>query len=829
MSTRSNSSCPPNPFGYVIDGSTPVDSCQADSAPGTTPVTTGAMGELGPASLVASPIAAWGYSIPLPQGVTLADLVPSDSSRVVGPKQPNADYEVLVVESPWLATPGSAARADDPVNPPVLKKILLNEFLTEYVGEVRSYTFNVRGGSGIDESATINALFQWILEQRLDSPMRAIIRARNPLDSIYINRLVTCYANNVTIEFRSPVVYGAGGGLRLMGDQPEIIRGATYKAKLANDAAEGATTLALSTTGGGMQASDFIDGDVIIIRGQNDASGKALSKQVLHIVSRDTILNTLTVQESLEEDYDVIYPDSDWPADLTTGTTISLAAFAGATGDWARGDQTVAVNPTQLATSGIRVGSIVLVSTSETEFDLNPHAHNASGDPYKNSARLEIKKILALTSSTVTFDSPLVDNYALAWHAGITLYAPIENSSIMGVRARYNADQPTRNIHGIQVGYACGCRVEDCQIDGSQGQRGSGIRISNSRQCQVNMCRVTYPKYVGSGEGYGIAIYYTDECRVLNTTAEGCRHNFLLQKANHTTVALCTSINDGISGIDLHGVNSIRTHIHGCRLLGGPAYYDSTQHKSLLRVGNTSHAAGDRETFITGCFLSGAQLGPSHLTYAALEVFGASTDVTMTGSFITDCQCGIRGGYDNLAGSGEDDAIARLMVRGNAWRNITVLKDLKSTSTVDLDDGGLTKFAATLTNDQTFTSVIDTTLAPDITAGAQLFSTSYTTKAPNRTIKVECIIPGLSTGGATCAAITLWAGSTCIGAELLRIQTTGANSGCSMRAAGFFVGSGAAQTIQVRFGPNTAQTFTLNSRFANHATQQPTLVITEMP
>ncbi len=646
-----------------------------------------------------------------------------------------------------------------------------------------------------DASTDLSEFFESLSSlPSFQSLRRVSVRADSPTAPLILTKLVTLYAHNIDLTFLSPVLYGAAGGLRLMGDQPEVIRGATYKAKLAADAMEGATVLHLSATGDTMQAIHFTVGDTIILRGQNDAAGKALTKQTLHVLGINLDgANTLRV-ESLEFDFLTVYPESDWPADLTTGTTISLAAFAQFVSSYVPGTIIAAVDPDQLAGSGIGVGSVVLVSTNEVEIDLNPNA------PYHNSARLELKKIVAFTNdgldATVTFDTPLVDSYDTAKFAGITLYNPIINSTIRGVRASYSMDQASRNTHGIQIGYGYKCAVVDCEIDGSGGQRGNGIRISNSLECDNVNCRVSNPKNFISAEGYGHAVYYSDRCRIINSTGEGCRHNFLLQKANHTTVAICTSLNDRISGFDVHGVNSINSHFFGCRGIGGALKTLDAHRKSIFRVGNTSHAVGDFGTLIEGCFISGALISGAITRYAALEVFGASSGVVMRGCLIEDCQTGLCAGYDN----GADDDIGFVNVAGNTWNRVAIMRDFQTGPTIQFSNGLTRVFADPAEAVFNFAIPVDTS-APTIAQGTEVVSASYTATQPGL-IKVTFVAPfmNIATTGSVVACI--FVGNTLIGTAVVRC-TVGASTGEQIICIGTYYGTGVAETVSVRMGPHT--------------------------
>lgn len=623
----------------------------------------------------------------------------------------------------------------------------------------------------------------------LPSLQKIQIRTSGLIAPIILTKLVTLYASNIDLDFRSPVLFGAAGGLRLMGDQPEVLRGAEFKAKLAADAMEGATVLHLAVTGDTMQATDFILGDTIVVRGQNDAAGKALSKQTLHVLGINLDgANTLRV-EALEFDFLQVYPDSDWPADLTTGTTIALAAFAQFTSDYGPGTITANVDPTQLASSGITIGSVVLVSTNEVEIDLNPNA------PYHNNARLELKKVIDFTASSVTFDTELVDTYATAKFGGITLYNPIIHSTIRGVRATYSTDQTSRNTHGIQIGYGYKCAVVDCEIDGSGGQRGNGIRISNSLECDNINCRVSNPKNFISAEGYGHSIYYSDRCRVIQSTGEGCRHNFLLQKSNATTVALCTSLNERISGFDIHGVNSINSHFIGCRGIGGSLRTLDASHKSIFRVGNTSHAVGDFGTLIEGCYISGALLSGTITTYAGLEIFGASSGVTMRGCLIEDCDTGLRCGYDN----GADDDIADVLIAANTWTRISFMRDFQAGPVITMGNG-LTRVSAS-TAEQTFNFAIPIDTSPPTTAqGTAVITTNYTAKQPGL-IKLTFICPFMNIASTGSVVACIFVGAVLVGTAVVRC-TVGVSTGEQIICYASYYGSGAAETITVRMGPH---------------------------
>lgn len=512
------------------------------------------------------------------------------------------------------------------------------------LGKISAAQFSVVGGAGNDESNNISALFAF-LEGLSGTPVHVLIQGTGSAP-IQINKTLSLEADNVVLEFLSPVLFSGDGAIRLLGSMTEITPGILLKGKLAVNFTTSQLTMTLAASLTTMQASDFATGDVIVMRGQNDINGKALTKQVFHVLSVNAGLNQVTVAENPEVTFQPTYPGSDWPPDLTTGTTIALLAHAALTVDAAAGALSVTCGAAALAASGIVAGSVVRFYTNETEYDIDPNAVTTGAVPYKNTARLEYKKVNAVDLGTgiVTFDSPIVDAYAVAKYAGLTLINIVNNSEIRGIRASFSAAQTSKNIHAIQMAYCYGCRINNCQLDGSGGQIGNGIRASDCLECNITNSRVSNPNNLDSAEGYGFAIYLSDKVTLHGCVGEGCRHNYLVQKANHTSFDACVSINDAISGFDLHGVRSFHTHMRNCRCYGGPTFAPSVNHKSAFRIGNTSHACGDYDVLIENCYVHGCLAMNSAFTFtgAAFEMFGASHGVTVRGCVFSDCSVGAR-------------------------------------------------------------------------------------------------------------------------------------------------------------------------------------------
>jgi hypothetical protein len=523
-----------------------------------------------------------------------------------------------------------------------------------------SIHYNIVGGASIDESNNLIAMLSEVGES---GGGKVIVRAATNGDPIRIDKLVSIYHSDIELEFQSPIISGEAGGIRVMGAMDEFVRTATNAGKLASTAAEGDTVLALSTSASAMQASHFIDGDLITIRGQNGADGNALEKQILTVVSRDTGANTITVSEELEYDFEPTYPASEWPADLTTGTTIYVNRAGSFTANVARGAMEAEV--TNIA--NFAVGDLVRVYDSRNENDMNPSAIRGSLLPYENVCNLEYVKITDIvpdgvdpTKGVVTFDQPLSKSYLFGtpYFGGIAKVLPVRNVRIHGARISYYEDQVSKNAHAISINFAEDCQVYDCTVDGiygyqmtgddydhdvdgfliPYGRMGQAIRISDSFNCWVYDCRINGAAHTGSGSGYGFANYKSTNCGVYNTVATGCRHNFLMQASTKWSVTNCQSWDDGISGIDVHGALEVDGVIANNILHRSTRHTDDASNGAMIRLGNTSHTVGCHHVVVQNnwCY------GNGETNIAAIDFLPASTYLTIEGNKIHGGYYGIK-------------------------------------------------------------------------------------------------------------------------------------------------------------------------------------------
>ena len=557
--------------------------------------------------------------------------------------------------------------------------------------EYYSIKYGVVGGVGVDESNNILYMLNTV---GANGGGACIIASADGVSPIYIDKLVSVYYSDLDIEFRSPLVFGAAGGIRIMGAMDEFVRApATNAGGLASDTAEGDKELPLATSLTKMQASDFVDGDLITVRGQNGADGNALEKQIVTVVSRNTGTNVLTISEELEEDFLVTYPLSEWEPSpgVADNTTIYVNRAGSFTANVSRG--AMAAEVTNLA--NFAIGDLVRVYDSRNENDMNASAIRGSGLPYENVCNLEYVKITDIlpdgvdpTKGTVTFDQPLSKSYLFGtpYFGGIAKVLPVSNVRIHGARISYYEDQVSKNAHAISINFAENCHVYDCEVEGiygyqmtgsdydhdidgfliPYGRMGQAIRISDSFNCWVYDCKILGAAHTGSGSGYGFANYKSTNCGVYNTVATGCRHNFLMQASTKWSVINCQSWDDGISGIDVHGALEVDGVIANNILHRSTRHTSDASNGAMIRLGNTSHTVGCHHVVVQNNYC----YGNYETNIAAIDFLPASTYLTIEGNKIHGGYYGIKNSK-NPSQCVPTQTASHIVIRDNDLYDIT--------------------------------------------------------------------------------------------------------------------------------------------------------------
>jgi hypothetical protein len=503
-----------------------------------------------------------------------------------------------------------------------------------------------------DESARLQTMLNEVGEL---GGGRVVIRARNPTDSIVIHKLTSIYYNNVWLEFRSPQKLNAVGGLRIMGSMLEYVRApATAGGKLDVNAVEGDTELVLATSPTSMQASDFIVGDYIVVRGLNRADGNAIQKQYLFVTAINTGTNTLTVHSELEYTFQPTYTTGDSPIDsseygpdATTGTVIKVIASGLAIADVTRGLYEFEV--TNLV--NFAVGQIVRLADTRNEFDINPSAIRSSLLPYENECNMEFARIIKITATTggqgiVTLDHAVSKEYLTANYASISVVTPVENSRIIGVDITYDEVQTSKNYHAVTVAFGLNCKVNDAHVYGYGYRRGQGVRTSDSYLCGGENILVEGGLFdgpdplspgSGSGENYGVTDYKSTGTVYTNCRTKDCRHGYLVQASTLFTFRDCQSWGAFISDFDLHGLRETDGLIENCLAVGGNQHTPDASDHIGFQPGNTSHTVGSHHIIFRNCIA----IGYKETNAAGFSYCPDSSNIEFNGCQVYDSYWGI--------------------------------------------------------------------------------------------------------------------------------------------------------------------------------------------
>ncbi len=495
--------------------------------------------------------------------------------------------------------------------------------------EYYSKDFGVLGDGVTDDSNAIQNMWTTI---GLAGGGRVVMNSLTPTGSIYYNKTISCYYDNMDIQWRSPMISGATGCIRIMGTYDEFTRKADATAmKLhvnSTTNASNQTVLELSATDTALMDAEpvvanriVVVGDKLSVRGLNDVTGKSIQKDTTFVLSLAKVGAYWQITCTDELDYtfqphyttgDSPISSSDWPADATTGTTIYIVRYATFNADLPAGSWFVAVN----SIAGFSVGDVIQVGDGRTENDVNSSAlKGGGGGPYKNPAALELMRIVGfnigtgdlVTDNKIYFDRATTRAYVKAAPAygGCARILPVRNSHFSGARITYNALQTSTSYNSLQMTYAVECSVHDCRVEGLVVQFISGVqsplygraahacRMSYALNCKAYNNTILDCADSTSGRGYGITDYYSSGNQIYDNIISGCRHNILLQLATNSIIYGNESRNHLISGIDAHGVNSFGCHIFGNTITQANGSTTDSAIAAGIRIGNTSHSNGD--------------------------------------------------------------------------------------------------------------------------------------------------------------------------------------------------------------------------------------------
>lgn len=519
--------------------------------------------------------------------------------------------------------------------------------------------YGVMGGLHIDETDNINLALN---ELQAKGGGRLIVRSHNGIDPVFINGLIAIENHNITLEFASDIVYGSTGWMRISGGLAEIRRpGQTELLKLrqpsyANE--EGLMVLPMRENNGAFLQA----GDRVTVRGENDKNGKVIEKQI--VIIKQVIGDDAICSDEPDYTFHPTYPDSEFPDDWSTGTTISISVYSAMTAD-CKGTDVIPV----IDSAGFFPGDLVYISDSRNERDMMaPVVTNLL-----SAANMEICRIAAVEGNNLRMERAVRREYLTAWAGGVVKMDAVKNSHIKLRNVTWNAPQPDRKSHGAAINYGWGCTVKVDDMQGRGGRKGIGVRVAYAYDCHVLDSRVYDAYSFLSAEGYGISLYYSTMCSVRNCNASGNRHNYLLQTSTSCDILDNHSNDDYISGIDLHGAGSIDCRIMRNRCSRSRSYAEGVTNGGAIRNGNTSHTIGDHRTVIADNYIEGYL----DAKCAAIDVSPSSQDVIVRNNDIVDCRVGFRH-YKIGSSINPGQTSKRVTLEGNNFTRVEQILDVNN-------------------------------------------------------------------------------------------------------------------------------------------------------
>lgn len=247
-----------------------------------------------------------------------------------------------------------------------------------------------------------------------------------------------------------------------------------------------------------------------------------------------------------------------------TGTPVTLSANASI------GNTSLTV----ASTTGISIGNYVLVY--DNNYVQSPLGRNQ-----------EIARVIAVTSTTVTFASPLIGSYATASSASVVAISPVINAKVKGLVLKI----PTGTSGGNFYGYLnVGTIVEKC--DAWQPKEQSAFGFEQSALCRFVKCKARDGQTNStSGTSYGFYIGDSSHyCFAEDCYSDNVRENPISFNVRHSGYINCQAKGCYDDGFNTHGTGNDHIYIIDCFAVGCIG--------QGIGVGTSSQPSGDTNIFI---------------------------------------------------------------------------------------------------------------------------------------------------------------------------------------------------------------------------------------
>jgi hypothetical protein len=471
----------------------------------------------------------------------------------------------------------------------------------------------------------------------------------------------------VWVVWINKVLMGQYGRTGILGQVAELGTVGDNTYFLSQDALNGTNTLHVGSNG-----AEFLVGDMLEMRGENDANGVAIERQRVTVTARTLTPgdNTLTISPPLSMDFLAAYPLSQWANDRTTIKRLAQSALLTLT----EGSPSVVVSDA----SGFAINDTLLIEDMMIAGDISGTSNN--------QIHMEVNTVRSvdLPTNTLYLQFPLAHTYNAAKSPHVVKTLPARNAAHINLHIYYAQRSIDTNRHACQLLHARDCRVDGLKVIGtpnedpllSLGSRGHGCRVGDG--CIGNYIhdfQVTRPAFWDAGEGYGLSFYSGARYNRAKTIwANGCRHSVLFFKGvTNNFVDGVISVDCRGTHIDFHGANERKNTVTNCRLAGGPSTTPDIGQKAGIKFGNPTHRAGPSDNVVRGVEVDALEFFLAHFLPGARNKLEGVTGTSA------------RGLYFQVPAAEEADATRKIV--DTTCRNIEMFGGTKHVEV----DGGLNK------------------------------------------------------------------------------------------------------------------------------------------
>jgi hypothetical protein len=395
-----------------------------------------------------------------------------------------------------------------------------------------------------------------------------------------------------TVAFTAPVLLGKNGCIAIHGAHAAETGSDDLRLLESAGIGDSFILVATSSQGGGPLSDRFGVGDRVTLIGAKDSCGNPLVWESHRITGIDDGLKRLDLADPLESAFLTSHVGSAYDAVAGSDPTIVQKQL---NAHLAVGTTGPAINFTIAETDlgALAIGDWVLAEDDK-------RASDVLGASTQRIHRC-LAQVRNVVGASVTLDRFVEHGLELAHDARLTVI-DVASGIISGVSVEF-AEAPDLDgdpVPSIEMAYAVSSAIFDAFVlnQGPFGSPGEALRTKLSADCWFIDGEVAYPKYLGSGQGYGWIGEWCADSGVRGTVFRGCRHSVSFAGATRSTAEAIRSFDDRVTAIDFHGYEERVCAALNPEIVGGVNAWGAT--RSAIGFGNAFHLAGSFDCFVRG-------------------------------------------------------------------------------------------------------------------------------------------------------------------------------------------------------------------------------------